>query len=840
MAVENGTSEEPTVLELALSDELERAYADYARYVISDRALPDARDGLKPVHRRILWAMFTMGLTPRGSFKKCARIVGEATGKYHPHAGGVYESLVRLAQPFSLRYPLVQGQGNFGSIDGFPAAAMRYTEARLAKVSMDLLEGTREEIVPFIDNFDGEEREPTVIATKIPNLLINGTSGIAVGMSSNIPPHNLSEVIDAAVHLLDYPFADGDELLRYVSGPDFPTGATIIGTDGIKDLYRRGRGKIVVRSKYHFEPKEGRKESMIVIDEIPYLINKAKLVAKIHDHVTTGRLEGVREVRDLSKHVIRIELALNEAFTDEYSRNSILKQLFSSTSVQQSFHARNLAFVDGQPLVLTLKGLLLAFLQHREVVVRKRTLYELGIIKLRLEIVEGLIIASDHIDEIIRMIRASDSRAHAHEQLKDGYALSDRQSKAVLDMPLARLAKLEQQELRKEAKELIIERDRLQGILDDRNKLIAVIREELLEVKKKHGDARRTNIQRHDEFSGKKLRPLEKQVVLTVTHKNYVRSLAYSSFKTQGRGGKGVIGLRFKEADFLTDMLVTSNLSSLLLLTEEGKIHELNAYRIPTSARRTAMGMLVDRILPVESRVAKIVSVRPDLYERDDYYLVTLTQRGIIKKTKLNAYSQIRRSGIICVKLATGDRIADAFLAKDEDEFFVATKKGQMARFVTRSVRDTGRSTQGVIGVRLQKGDSVVCGFALPAFAVDNMSALVVTEKGYGKRSRLSLYRLTGRSVKGVRNIKITDKNGDVASVIAVPSEPHEDESVSLINSNGTLIKVPVNAIREMGRSTQGVRMMRLSPDERVTCVSTVIDDSVSDVLMDMDAQPSY
>ncbi len=817
------------ILERPLANELQRAYADYASYVISDRALPDARDGLKPVHRRILWAMYSMGLTPRSSYKKSARIVGEVTGKFHPHSGGVYEALVRLAQPFSLRYPLVDGQGNFGSIDGFPAAAMRYTEARLASIALEILADTREEIVPFQDNFDGEEREPIVLSSKIPNLLLNGASGIAVGMSSNIPPHHLGELLDACIYMLECPRATSEELMQFVKGPDFPTGGTIIGREGIVNLYTKGVGKIVIRSKVDFEPTSGRNSSpLLVIKEIPYMVNKSKLVEEIHNLIENNRVRGIKDVRDLSKNEIRIELPLEEGYEDELSRKTILGQLFTKSSLQITFYGRILAFVRGRPRILTLSQALQVFLAHRETVVRKRTEYELKRLLDRLEIVEGLIIASDHIDEIIRLIRSSDTRSQAHDALKERYGFSDRQAKAVLDMPLSRLPRLEQEQLRKEKQELEEKKARLELILNYRSELLKVLKEEFEAIKEKYADRRRTDIVEFDDtiLTDRPLIHL-RNVMISITKKGYIRSISYEKFRTQGRGGKGVKAIKLKEDDQILDMVVTTNHHTLLLLTKKGVIHTIPAWEIPLSEKRTSRGTLIDRFIPIASPVIKIIPVEESWLTDENKYIIMVTKRGIVNKTRLSAFKKVRRTGIIGTGLQPEDSVVQAIIIdRADEEIFIASKMGKMIRFDATQIRETGRSAIGVKGMSLDSGDVVVDAFAIPHSHISKTAVLVVTEHGYGKMTPAKAYRKTNRGGKGVKTIRITHKNGPVIAAFPVPANVGEEETIALINSKSIMIRIPIHTIRlTIGRITQGVKIMNLSYGEKVVFASSSIQD---------------
>lgn len=831
------TATEDFIRESTLTNELKYGFGEYSRYVISDRALPDARDGLKPVHRRIIYAMHGLGLTHRSSFKKCARIVGEVTGKYHPHAGGTYESLVRLAQDWSLRYPLVEGQGNFGSIDGFPPAAMRYTEARLEKISQELLTDLSPKVVKFVENFDGEEQEPTVLPVRVPHLLLNGAKGIAVGMSSNIPPHQLGELIDGAVAIIENPLISIEELMELVKGPDFPTGGIIVGTKGIENLYKTGKGSIRLRSRIHVERPDSHKvkEPMLVVDEIPYFVNKTSLIEEIAELINSGKMRGIINVRDLSKDKIRIEIVVEEGYSDDESLKTVQAQLFKKTNLETLFHGRILAFVYGRPRTLNLKQALSIFLDFREDVVLKRSEEELDKVMARLHILEGLIKASQHIDEIIAMIRASETRAEAQQNLMDKFELSDKQAKAVLDMTLARLARVEQDDLQKEAE---ARRERalfLQEIINNRSRRLEVIKEELLEIKKSYNDSRRTTILEHDEIDLTNDRDLlhERKLLITSTSEGYLRSIDFEKFKVQGRAGVGVIGVPLNEEERLLDFTIASNKDDLLLITEEGIVHKIPAFEVIEVSKRTQKGRKLNTYLPVSSRVKKIVPVKEDEFTPDKI-LVTVTKNGIIKRTTLDKFSNIRKNGIKCLLFKEeDDSVADAFITDGDSYIFMATKFGQACVFEEKLARLTGRVAQGVIGVKISDPeDEVISSFAVPKDLFETTTVLTLTEKGYGKRTYLSKYRITKRGAKGVKNIKITRKNGYVTASLYVP-EVDGVVPMSLISSSGKIIKVDVNTIRIMGRNTQGVRVMRLTKKERLVFASLIVDDSDLEVVDD-------
>ncbi len=821
---------EDFIRESTLTTELKYGFGEYSRYVISDRALPDARDGLKPVHRRIIYAMHGLGLTHRSNFKKCARIVGEVTGKYHPHAGGTYESLVRLAQDWSLRYPLVEGQGNFGSIDGFPPAAMRYTEARLAKISQELLADLSPKVVQFVENFDGEEMEPTVLPVRVPHLLLNGAKGIAVGMSSNIPPHQLGELIDGAIAIIDNPRITIEELMEHVKGPDFPTGGLIVGTKGIEALYRTGKGSLRVRSRIHVERPDTHKvkEPMLVVDEIPYFVNKTSLIEEIAELINENKIRGVTNIRDLSKDKIRIEIVVEEGYSDDESLRTVQAQLFNRTSLENYFHARILAFVYGKPRTLNLKQALSIFLDFREDVILKRSEEELEKVMARLHILEGLIKASQHIDAIIALIRASETRAEAQKNLMETYQLSDKQAKAVLDMTLARLARVEQNDLVQEAEKRRERASFLLEIINNRSRRLEVIKEELLDIKNKYNDKRRTTILEYDEIGMKGDRALlhERKLLITSTSEGYVRSIDFEKFKIQGRAGVGVIGLPLNPDERLLDFTIASNKDDLLLITEEGIIHKIPAFEVIEVNKRTHKGRKLNTYLPVNSLVKKIVPVPENEFTKDKI-LVTVTKNGIVKRTTLDKFKNIRKTGIKCLLFKDeNDAVVDAFITDGDSLIFMASKFGSASIFEEKKARLTGRVAQGVIGMKFRSpDDEIISSFAVPKEKYETDAVLTLTEKGYGKRTLLSKYRITNRAAKGVKNIKITDKNGYVTSSIFVPADDRQIP-LSLISNSGKIIKVLLNTIRLMGRSTQGVRVMRLSKNEKLVFASLIVDDS--------------
>ncbi len=817
----------------SLSKTLEEAYTAYAHYIISERAIPDARDGLKPVHRRILWAMHQMRLTPASSHKKCARIVGEVTGKYHPHAGGVYETLVRLAQPFSLRYPLVDGQGNFGSIDGFPPAAMRYTEARLAKISTELLQDVIPEIVKFQENFDGEEIEPTVLPVKFPLILINGTSGIAVGLSSNIPPHNIGEITDATMKLIDDPSTPVEDLSEFVKGPDFPTGGIIVNGRAMRLFNSTGKGPVILRAKLEVkEPTESREEATIIIHEIPYLTNKSNLMEELHELISSKKIRGLIDARDLSKTKIRIEIDIHQDYSHEKSIRVIISQLYKYSQLEKTFYAKNMAFARGRPLLLNLKRALTIFLEHREHVVRKTVQHNLNKALMRLNILEGLHIALQNIDAVIELIKKSEDRQDAQVKLMKKFKLNEAQAKAILAMQLARLAKMEVEAIATEKKELETKAEEFRDILEHKEKRMKIIKKELQEIKEKYGDERRTTITDDADI------PVDADVyqmlhdrhlLLTTTQQGYVRSIEIEKFRTQKRGGKGMTAVTLRENDSLYDILVTLNKSTLLLITENGLVHSTPAFEIPEAKRRNARGSPWKTVLPVDSSVVKMVPVERDSFDKG-LHLFFVTAKGVVKKTLLSAFSNVRKTGIIGIRLDKGDKVVNCFVTTGDDHIYLATKFGLMAHFHEREVRPMGRATRGVTGMRFKTpNDVVIGGLTIPEVELKDSSILTITEKGFGKRTACEEYRFTHRGARGVIDIKTEERNGNVASVLVVPKKPTKKNSVSILNNLGISIRTRIETIREISRNTKGVKIMNTEPDERIV-FATIIDLSEEDI----------
>ena len=786
-------------------DEMQESYLDYAMSVIVARALPDVRDGLKPVHRRILYAMWDIGLKPQAKLRKSATVVGEVLGKYHPHGDvAVYDSMVRLAQPFSMRQVLVTGQGNFGSVDGDSAAAMRYTEAKLAPVAEELLADIDRNTVNFIPNYDGSHQEPTVLPAKLPNLLLNGTMGIAVGMATSIPPHNLGEVIDATVHLIENPEADVGDLMKFVQGPDFPTGGAIFNKADIKQAYATGKGSIVMRAIA--EIVEGKSGFQIVATELPYQVNKAELIMHIAELVKDKKIEGIRDLRDESdKDGIRVVVELKK---DAYPRK-ILNQLYKQTNFQTSFHVNCLALVDGlQPRVLTLKNVLEYYLKHRQEVVRRRAEFDLNKAKDRAHILEGLVMALEDIDRVIATIKKSKDKEDAKVNLIAKFKFSDRQADAILEMRLSQLANLERlkvEEELKEKKKLIKE---LEELLAHPKKILGVIKDELADLKAKYADERRTKVYAGevDKFTQEDLIPNEAAVVI-ITHDGYIKRLSPDTFKAQGRGGKGVIGLTAKEADAVEHLFSTTTHADLLFFTTRGRVFELKAYDIPP-ASRTAKGQAVVNFLQLapEEKVSEVLT----LSDWEGYkFLIMVTKHGVIKKVPIDAFANVRRSGLIAIKLKPGDQLHWVKPATGEDEIMLVTSRGQSIRFKEKTVRPMGRAAAGVRGMKLKSADEVT---GMDLFTEGKPSPdeqlLVIMAQGYGKRTKLKEYKVQNRGGSGVRTAHVTPKTGQVVSAFVVNAK-REKEDLIVMSDKGQVIRLLLKSVSVLGRDTQGVRIMR-------------------------------
>jgi DNA gyrase subunit A len=795
----------PNIVETTLEQEMKESYIDYAMSVIVGRALPDVKDGLKPVHRRILHAMNQMGLTFDKVTRKSARVVGEVLGKYHPHGdAAVYDTLVRMVQNFSLRYPLIFGQGNFGSVDGDSAAAMRYTEVKMAKIAHELLTDIEKETVPFIPNFDGSLEEPLVLPAKLPNLLINGSSGIAVGMATNIPPHNLGEVVDAAILMIDHPDISLQRLMKALKAPDFPTGGLIYGKSGIEKAYRTGRGKLTLRARTTMDEKNGVKR--ILVTEIPYQVNKAKLIEDIAHLVRQKKIGGISDLRDESdREGMRIVIEVHRDALPEI----VLNQLFKHTSLQTTFGIIMLALVEGEPRTLNIKQVLRHYIDHRVEVIIKRTKFDLHKARERAHILEGLIIALDNIDEVIKIIRESQKVEQARERLQSRFNLTERQAKAILAMRLQRLVGLEREKIKAELEETMALIRYLEHILASKREVLEIIKEELLELKENFGDERRSEIvEKQIELTKEDLIP-EEDVVVTITHDGYIKKTTADVYRKQRRGGKGVMGIETKEEDVVDHLFVTSTHDYILFFTDKGKIYWLKAYDVPTSSR-TARGKPIVNLLKIKDEtITAAVCVREFPH---DQYLIMVTQKGMVKKTVLSEFGNPRPSGIIAISLRD-DELVTVIHTDGNQEIFLVTRMGKAIKFHEDDVRSMGRSAAGVKGISLRPGDQVVGGTS-----VVEESVLMVTEKGYVKRTSFSEYPLQKRGGKGVITMKITSRNGPIADMRAVSVI----DEVLIISQQGKLIRTPAKEIREMGRATQGVIGMTLEADDLVSAVTVV------------------
>jgi DNA gyrase subunit A len=804
----------------AITDEIEECYLDYAMSVIISRALPDVRDGLKPVHRRILYAMHDLGLKPSAKFRKSATVVGEVLGKYHPHGDvAVYDSMVRLAQDFSLRYPLVNGQGNFGSMDGDSAAAMRYTEAKLKPIAEEMLSDIEKKTVDFADNYDKSRQEPVVLPSKLPQLLLNGTMGIAVGMATNILPHNLNEVIDATVCLIDNSEATVEDLLEFIQGPDFPTGGSIFDAQEISQVYFTGKGRIVARAKADII--ETKKEHFqIIVSEMVYQVNKSVLIEKIADLVKTKKIEGIKDIRDESnKEGVRIVIDLkNDAYP-----NKILNRLYQLTDLQKPFHANMLAIVDGiQPKVLNLKMMLEYYLKHRQEVVRRRTQFELDKAKERAHILEGLSKALDHIDEVIKTIKQSKTKEIAHQQLMKKFKLSDRQTTAILEMKLQTLAGLERQKIKDELEEKLKLIAKLEAILKNPKKILQIIKDELLEIKNKYGDERRTKVYKNPigKFAQEDLIPKE-EVVISITHGGYIKRIDSSTYHVQHRGGKGVIGAAVKEEDAVEHFLSCDTLSDLLFFTNNGRVFQTKAYEIPAS-KRTSKGQAVVNFLqlaPNES-ITAVIPLKKENKESKKY-LVMATKNGIIKKTSIEDFASVRRSGLIALKIKKNDELKWVKASSGKDEVMLTASNGQAIRFKEKDIRPMGRTAAGVKAIRLSAGSEVVSMDIVEAISAAKKFLLVLSENGFGKQSEVKFFKVQRRGGSGIKAAKTTGKTGAIVSARII-SENQQEEDLFVASQKGQVIRIPIKSIPTLGRATQGVRIMRLAAGDKVALITSV------------------
>lgn len=796
-----------------IEDEMKTSYINYAMSVIVGRALPDVRDGLKPVHRRILYAMSDLGLAHNKAYKKSARIVGEVLGKYHPHGDmAVYDSMVRMVQDFSLRYPLIEGQGNFGSLDGDNAAAMRYTEARLGAVSNELLEDIEKETVTFVPNFDESLTEPTVLPAKLPNLLVNGSSGIAVGMATNIPPHNLNEIVEAITTAIDNPEVPIKDLMKIVKGPDFPTGGVICGRDGIKSAYETGRGKLVVRAKAAIESGAKTKKDAVVITEIPYMVNKTNLIESIVHLVESKKVDGIYDIRDESdRDGTRVVVELKKDCVPQV----VLNQLFKHTQMQETFGVIMLALVDGQPRVLNLKQMIEQFIEFRVEVVRKRTQFDLDKAERRAHILEGLKIAIGSLDKVIKTIRASKDPEIAKEALMKNFELTEIQAKAILEMQLQRLTALERDKIEAEYLELLKQIEYFKSVLKSKQKVLSIIKDESKELTKKYGDERRTQIVAAEtDFEIEDL-IAEEDVLITISHAGYIKRLPVDTYRRQRRGGKGVTGggVRDEEEDFIEHMFLASTHDQLLFFTNTGRVYWRKAYDIPQASRQ-AKGKAIVNLLALgqNETIASFLQVK----EFDDkHYVLMVTKNGVVKKSKLMDYSHPRTTGINAITLKEKDALIDCRLTSGKDEIFLATQGGKAIRFNEKQAREMGRTASGVRGIRLGKKDEVIaCEIVDPKATV-----LTVTSQGFGKRSKFQDYRLQSRGGKGIINTKVTAKNGYVVNVLTVT----DDDEIIVVTERAQVVRISVNQIRTVGRNTQGVRVIKLAPKDEVASAMKVV-----------------
>ena len=798
---------EDKLIPVNLEQEMKRSFISYAMAVIVDRALPDVRDGLKPVHRRILYAMNELGMTPDKPYRKSARLVGDVLGKFHPHGdSSVYDAMVRLAQPFNIRYMLVDGQGNFGSVDGDGAAAMRYTEARMAKLTLHLLDDIEKDTVDFYPNFDETLMQPAVLPSRFPNLLVNGSSGIAVGMATNIPPHNLREVIDGVVCMIDNPECTVEDLMAHIKGPDFPTGGIILGRSGIRSAYMTGRGRILVRARTEIEPMSNSR-SRIVVTEIPYMVNKAKLVEKIAELCHQKQLEGISDIRDESdRNGMRIVIELKK---DVYPQ-VILNYLYKHTQMQETFGANMLALVDGKPRILNLREMIYYYLEHQKDVVTRRTRFDLDKAQARAHILEGLLKALDHIDEIVQIIRSSENPNAAKTALIERFQFSDKQAQAILDMRLARLTGLEREKLMEEYQQLEKTIAELTAILASEQMVLDIIKTEILEIRRKYADERRTAISALEGEIDVADLIQEEDMVVTLTHAGYVKRIAKSTYRAQHRGGKGIMAMTTKEEDYAERMVVVSTHDDLMFFTNLGRVYQIKCYQIP-EAGRAARGTAMVNILQI-SGGEKVTNMIPVPADTTGLSLVMATRGGMIKKTPMSEFQNLRKNGLIAIVLKEGDELVNVALTRGNDEILMGTRNGMCIRFSEEHIRTCGRVSMGVKAIRLEEGDYVID----MARIEENSQVLVITAKGYGKRTPCSEYREQARNGKGIRAMMVTDKTGPLAAQLLV--QPEED--ILLITGDGTIIRARVADIRLSGRNTQGVRIMRIAEGSEVVAVA--------------------
>ncbi|MFQ7001732.1 MAG: DNA gyrase subunit A [Clostridium sp.] len=799
---------EGKVIPIDINEEMQRCYIDYSMSVIVGRALPDVRDGLKPVHRRILYSLHELGIFPDKGYRKCARIVGDVLGKYHPHGdSSVYDALVRMAQDFSMRYMLVDGHGNFGSVDGDSPAAMRYTEAKMNKIAVEMLRDINKDTVEFGPNFDGEEKEPMVLPSRFPNLLVNGSSGIAVGMATNIPPHNLGEVIDGTIMLIDNPDSTVAELMTVIKGPDFPTAATIMGKSGIRAAYETGKGKITVRAKAEIEEENSRHR--IIVTEIPYQVNKAKLIESIADLVKDKKIVGISDLRDESdREGMRIVIELKK----DANPNVILNLLYKHTKMQDTFGVIMLALVNNQPQILNLKQILEHYIAHQKDVITRRTIFDLNKAKARAHILEGLIIALDHIDEVISIIRNSETSEIAKNTLIEKFGLSEKQAVAILEMKLRRLTGLERDKIEDEYKELIKQIEYLTSILESEEKLLGVIKDELLEIKNKYNDERRTHIE--EVVNDIDIEDLiqEEEVTVTLTHAGYIKRISSDTYSAQRRGGKGIQAMTTKEDDYVEHVMVTSTHSDVLFFTNRGRVYKLRAYRIP-EAGRTAKGTNIVNLIAIEpdERIETILTVKDDVREG---FLFMGTKQGLVKKTPLEEFKNLRKNGLIAINLREGDELLKVKITRGDADIIMITQNGYAIKFNEKSVRPMGRTASGVRAISLKDDDIAVC----MDIAVKGEEVLVISENGFGKRTPIEQYKIQRRNGVGLITYKISEKTGKLAG--ATICKP--DDELMLINSSGIAIRINVSDISVTSRAAMGVTLMRTNEEEKVVAITKI------------------
>lgn len=805
---------ESRINERNITNEMRESFLDYAMSVIVSRALPDVRDGLKPVHRRILYGLHEQGMTPDKSYKKSARIVGDVMGKYHPHGdSSIYEAMVRMAQDFSYRYPLIDGQGNFGSMDGDGAAAMRYTEARMSKITLEMLRDINKDTIDFVDNYDGNEREPAVLPSRFPNLLVNGASGIAVGMATNIPPHNLTEVINGVLSLSHNPDITISELMEDVQGPDFPKAGIILGRSGIRRAFETGRGSVQMRARAEIEERGGGRQR-IVVTEVPYQVNKARMIEKIAELARDKKIDGITDLRDETSLRTGVRVVID--IRKDANASVVLNNLYKQTPLQTSFGVNMIALVDGRPRLINLKEALVEYLEHQKIVVRRRTEYNLKKAQDRAHILEGLRIALDHIDEIIRVIRESETDKVAMASLQEQFKLTERQAQAILDMRLRRLTGLERDKIESEYNELIAYIEELKAILADEEKLLQLVRDELIDVRERYGDERKTEIQMGglDHIEDEDLIP-EEQIVITLSHNNYIKRLPVSTYRAQHRGGRGVQGMQTLEEDFVSQLVTLSTHDHVLFFTNKGRVYKLKGYEVPELSRQSKGIPVVNAIeLDNDETISTMIAVK-DLESEEDY-LVFATLNGIVKRSALRNFSHINKNGKIAIGFKEDDELIAVRLTDGEDDILIGTAHGSLIRFNESALRPLGRTAAGVKGITLREGDKVV-GLDVTKAETDD-EILVVTENGYGKRTPVSEYRLSNRGGKGIKTATITERNGQVVCITSVEGK----EDLMIVTNAGVIIRIGVEDISQNGRAAQGVRLMKLNDDQFVSTVAKV------------------